>query len=180
MVGIAAFAIIFLSSTDVFGGNDTIPSTPQTAQEWYERGKEAFNNDNYEEAINCFEKGIELDPDYVEAYYDLGDIYAYWYERYEEAVKCFKKVIELEPDYAGAYYNLGRVYAYWDEQYDEAMEYFKKVVELEPDCAGAYYYLGVAYQALSKEKEAIECYKVAAKLENFYARQWLRDNNISW
>ncbi|WP_297247149.1 tetratricopeptide repeat protein [uncultured Brachyspira sp.] len=60
----------------------------------------------YEEAIVYYNKAIELDPNYTDAYNgrgkaknDLG--------KYEDSIKDFNKVIELTPNYTNAYYDRG-------------------------------------------------------------------------
>ena len=214
-IKIVSFIVLFLSFEAAFGGNDTIPSSPQTAEEWYKRGFIMYIYNQSEEEIFCYKKAIELKPDYVEAYFKLGQVYIYPLKQYDEAIRWYKKIIELKPDCVRAYLKLGNVYAglleqkdkaleYYDkalelnpdyafafyrlgiayankyEQYEKAIKCFEKAIELEPDYGYAYYYMGDAYQALGKEKEAIEFYKEAARLKIFYAKEWLRDNNISW
>ena len=170
MVGIVAFAIIFLSSADVFGGNDTIPSSPQTAEEWVKRGKEAKDDWDHDEAIKCFEKAIELYPDYAEAYFELGEIYAYWYEQDEKAIKYYDKAAELNPDYVFAFYTLGIIYADRDEQYEKAIKCFEKVIKLNPDYAKAYNNMGLAYAEWDEQyDEAIKCFEKAIELEPDFA-----------
>ena len=60
----------------------------------------------YEEAIKCFEKAIELKPDFAEAYYNKGASLG-MLKRLDEALKCFEKAIELKPDFARAHYSKG-------------------------------------------------------------------------
>ena len=76
-VRIVAFIAIFLSSAVAFCGNDTIPSAPQTAEEWLNKGITAYDNEDYEESIKCYNKAIELKPDYADAYYNMGATYSH-------------------------------------------------------------------------------------------------------
>ena len=59
-----------------------------------------------DEAETSCKKTIELKPDFMECYYDLGNI-LYQLGKLDEAEKNFQKVIELKPDHIEAYYNLG-------------------------------------------------------------------------
>lgn len=51
-----------------------------TAKEYYQQGNEARKRGQWHEAINCYIKAIELDPDSpaVEAKRMLDDIYAFY------------------------------------------------------------------------------------------------------
>ena len=64
------------------------------------------NLGKYEEAIKDYDKAIELDPDYSDAYNNRG-LAKYYLDKYGEAIKDFNKVIELTPNYTNAYYDRG-------------------------------------------------------------------------
>ena len=64
------------------------------------------NLGNHKGAIKDYDKALELNPDYANAYYNrgvakgkLGD--------YKGAIEDFDKAIALNPNYADAYYNRG-------------------------------------------------------------------------
>lgn len=63
--------IMFLSSVNIFAAEVL------TAEDYYNIGLTFFDESNYSEAINNYEKAIELDPTYARAYLGLGDIYYY-------------------------------------------------------------------------------------------------------
>ena len=64
----------------------------------------------YEESIKYFDKTLELDDKYSDAYYGRG-ISKYRLELYEEAIKDFSKVLELNPNLKNAYYIRALSYA---------------------------------------------------------------------
>ncbi|MBP3786686.1 MAG: tetratricopeptide repeat protein [Prevotella sp.] len=53
-----------------------------TAEEWYQKGNEARKQSQWHEAINCYIRAIELDPESpaVEAKRMLEDIMAYYHK----------------------------------------------------------------------------------------------------
>lgn len=63
--------IMFLSSVNIFAAEVL------TAEDYYNIGLTFFDESNYSEAINNYEKAFELDPTYARAYLGLGDIYYY-------------------------------------------------------------------------------------------------------
>jgi len=89
--------------------------------------------DNYEEAIEHFDKAVELEPDYAESYYNRGCIYKDG--DHQQAIRDFTKAIELRPDYAMAYVRRGITYALQDKESLLAMDDIKKAVILGHDLA---------------------------------------------
>ena len=58
-----------------------------------------------DEAEVYFAKALELNPDYTEAYNNLG-IILYRLGKIDEAVASYKKAIKLQPDYAMPWKNI--------------------------------------------------------------------------
>ena len=186
-VRIAAFLAIFLSFGVASCGSGTILSAPKTAEEWFDKGNAAFINRDYGEAIKCYKKTINLNPNHVGAYGNLGLAYRYGKQDYEKAIKYFDKAIEyfekeveLNPDFARAYIDLGLAYQVGREDYEKAIKCYEKAIELNPNYVEAYYNLGAAYQEQGNLKKTIEYLIKAAKLGHEDARQWLRERNIPW
>lgn len=62
---------------------------------WKEKGNEYFNQGQYEDAAKCYSHAIELDPDFAEAWNNLG-LSLLKLGKIEEAKKCNEKVKELK------------------------------------------------------------------------------------
>ena len=139
----------------------------ETAEEWIERGISFGLSGEHEKKIECFNKAIELNPDYAEAYNDRGNAYCYL-KQYERAIEDFNKAIELNPNDALAYYNRGLAYCDLKE-YERAMEDYNKAIELNPDYAEAYNNRGTAYGDLKEYERAIEDYNKAIELNPDFA-----------
>jgi len=80
------------------------------AVELCERGTTLAINDDIEEAINCFDKAIEINPNYYKAYYNRALALGIKGES-DNAIKNYTKTIELNPQYAFAYNNRGNLYS---------------------------------------------------------------------
>ncbi|RCV64745.1 Tetratricopeptide (TPR) repeat [Methanophagales archaeon] len=76
----------------------------ETAEEWNTKGIGFAMSGEYEKAIECFDKVIELDPNYTYAYSNRGIAYKNLKE-YERAIEDYNKAIELDPNYANAFSN---------------------------------------------------------------------------
>ena len=44
-------------------------------KEWFEKGDKALVAKKYDEAIDCYKKAIEINPDYAKAHFNLGVAY---------------------------------------------------------------------------------------------------------
>ena len=71
---------------------------------WYQKGIAFFKEKNYEDALKCYDKALEIQHDYPEALYDKG-LTLNILERYQEAVKCFDEVVKMSPKFGDAFYN---------------------------------------------------------------------------
>lgn len=59
---------------------------------------------NYEEALKCYEKALEIDPSYKLGWLNTGSTLATM-GRYDEALKSYDEAVRLEPNSADAWYN---------------------------------------------------------------------------
>ena len=75
----------------------------------YNLGLYHLNQNNVDEAANCFLKTLSLDPKFYLAYNALGLTYS-MKGRLDDAVKAYLKCLELNPQFAEARNNLGTVY----------------------------------------------------------------------
>ena len=78
--------------------------------------------------IAYFNKAIEINPRFAEAYYIRGRAYYYkgWYDK---AIADYTMVIELNPRFAWAYHNRANAY-YHKGQYDKACSDWRQACEL--------------------------------------------------
>lgn len=85
--------ILILSSNCVFAtqANNT------AAMLKYNQGIDFYKIGQYDDAIASFRSAINLNPDYIDAYYNLGAILEYL-QQYDAALAVFKQVIVRKPD----------------------------------------------------------------------------------
>lgn len=68
----------------------------QLGKEYYTRGLNAYQNGDYETAVQELTKAAAYDTKNVDAYFNLANAYRKW-EKNEEAIAVYEKVIELFP-----------------------------------------------------------------------------------
>lgn len=76
---------------------DEISTSSPKAKEWFIQGLYYTNHYNqFEEALNCLNKSLEIDQAFVEAWYVKG-VALHNLQRYDEAQYCFDRAIALDP-----------------------------------------------------------------------------------
>ena len=73
------------------------------------KGRELFLSKDYDAAVEQFNKVIEMDEKFVEAYNMRANCYTAL-KKNDEAVKDFSKAIEMDPNNRGAYLGRSSVY----------------------------------------------------------------------
>jgi len=67
-----------------------VVSSQQTAEEWYNKGVDLYDQGNYDEAIKCYDEAIKLNPQLAEAWSNKG-VALQALHRNSEAESAFKK-----------------------------------------------------------------------------------------
>jgi len=110
---------------------------PLKFEDYYNRGIEFYFKGKYEEALESFNKVIELKPDFAKAWFNKSVILGKL-ARYNEALEACDKAIQLSPDFAEAWNNKGAILGELGK-YKEALEAINKAIELKPDYPDAWY-----------------------------------------
>lgn len=133
------------------------------------KGVQAYKNAKYEEAINRFQKAVDLDPTLLNARLYLATAYANQYipgadtednnRLANQAIDQFKKVLEMNPErdqqttslkgIASLYFNMKKM--------DDAKQFHNKVAQVDPNDPETYYSIGVidwteSYQPRMEER----------------------------
>lgn len=138
---------------------------------------------NYNEAVEELKKVLQLDPNFVEGHYLLGNIY-HLTEKLEDAVSCYKNILKIDPHNSKAKYMIDLLIddgkadadtiqerkseedakAYFDKgvghykssNFDDAIKSFEKAIKIYPMYHQAYYNLGVIYYKNGNKMKAVE------------------------
>lgn len=86
------FFVLFLTAATSFSAPINTEAMLQ-----YNQGIDYYKIGQYDEAINAFKSAIKLDPNYIDAYYNLGSILEYL-QQYDAALAVFKQIIVRKPD----------------------------------------------------------------------------------
>jgi len=141
----------------------TRKNSNMSVEEYFNRGIERLNSENYNGAISDFNNVIRITPDFVSAYNDRG-ISKGNLKDYYGAIADYTKAIELDPNYDKAYNNRGFSKNNLKDYYG-AISDLNKAIELDPNYADAYYNRGISKGNLKDENGAISDYNKAIELD---------------
>jgi len=124
----------------------------ENASAWYDKGHALYERGNQSEAIQAFDKAIEINPQYADAWYNKG-LSLYIQGKYDDAIKAYEKAIEIDPQYASAWYDKGLT-LYAQGKYDEAVQAFNESIAIYPQSKLAWWFKGQALYDQGKYNEA--------------------------
>ncbi len=99
----------------------------KSSEIWFLKGLIESSQNNYNEAIKSFKKGISIKNNNSEIYNALGSAY-YNTKKNEQAIIAFKKSINYDEKNLFPYKNLGIIYHSLNE-YDYSIKYLKKFID---------------------------------------------------
>ena len=170
---------------------------PDTATVYYGKGILALHEEKWEEAIWFFNAAVEINPSYIEAYYNLAVAYK-GVINFKGMAVSLEKVIELyreDPELADhakemldelrtAFESSGDVtleemieaQTYFDEAFKHmqlldfvtAVELFKKAISINPEPPQAYGNLGICYGSLGEKESALIYFDMALEIDPNY------------
>src|SRR5688500_103699 len=142
------------------------------AVQFFRDGLSFLSKDDCEKALPYFEKAVESDSNYAEAWAQSG----FCNEKlgkHAEALEASKKAVSLRPS-AESYFNIGLA-SFYLKQYREAEEAYRQAIRLDPyNAADAQYALGLVYRDWGKIDDEIQAYKQAIKLRPDYTSAYER------
>ncbi len=115
-----------------------------------------------EDARASLEQAVRIDPDYEEAYYNLG--LSYRETEPLRAIDLFEKAIHADPEYAMAHRELGWALSQLDGKDAEAEYHVRRAVELNDEDGWAHIYLGNIFWQRDDLSSAEQSFKKAVRV----------------
>jgi tetratricopeptide (TPR) repeat protein/TolB-like protein len=112
----------------------------------------------FDQAVEAYNKAVELRPFYADAYVGLGDARAAKGE-VDAAIASYQKALVFNPVNPKVHLSLGKIYYAEKGLYYESVTAYKKALELDPQLVEARMGLGEVYEEKGLYKEAIEEYR---------------------
>lgn len=115
--------------------SDTLRKLPGNPRVYLNLGYTLFQEGHPREAIQEYDKALEVDPNYFEVYNNLGIT---WFALgdTQQGLKYFQKAVQLKPKWGPAHYNLGYAFERVG-RVQEAISEYQQTLQLDPDFAAA-------------------------------------------
>jgi len=143
-----------------------------------------MNEDDLREAIERYERAIQIDPGYAAAWAGLSDA---WLERGIRGAKTFHEAetpsreaaleaVELDTNLAEAHVALSRIKFHFETDWSGAEQEAKRALQLDPGSRDAHFAHANLLMALGRHDEAIRHMQNAAQLDPLSSKS----RNVIW
>ncbi|MBI4962990.1 MAG: tetratricopeptide repeat protein [Desulfomonile tiedjei] len=85
-----------------------------------------------DEAIELFQRCVELEPAYAQAWYNMGQISMIVKKDFSKALHCYEMAATARPDYIGAYHQRGIAFELLGDK-ERALECWEQTLKLDPE-----------------------------------------------
>jgi tetratricopeptide (TPR) repeat protein len=140
-------------ASPVAGASEGDGGTQDDAVAWFERGCELdAETTRWSEAIEAYETALEIDPDYADAYCNLGAV-RYNQGQRAEARRAFEACLAREADHVEANFNLANVL---EEDGDDrgALAHYRRALAADPFYPDLHINLALLYEKLGRGRPA--------------------------
>ena len=138
---------------DVAAGDPVLHVRTKQTFDLYQHGQAEAKRKNWANAIEAFGAAVKADPQYPDAWRELGRAHMYA-RQYPDAEVAFRKYLELAPDDHLAYLNMAWA-LYTEKKYELEEDLLVKRIAVAPKDGDALFRLGTAYLALHLPEQAV-------------------------
>jgi len=170
------------ASVQIWGGLENkldkiqiIEGKTPVAEQFYGHGIKLYKRNEYDASIGDFSRAIELDPEYVDAYYLRGRAYNDQ-NKGEQAISNFDKAITISANDYKLFLTRGVAYRGLTN-YTKARDDFLKAIEIDAEMPHAYVNLGG--MEIQNEKNEHGCQYLARACELGYCsyiEEWQKED----
>lgn len=139
----------------------TIANDPASWMAYNNLGVVQLDKGNLDDAIDKYERSLQLHPDYPEALYNLGSALLQKGEP-DKAIELCEEALKLQPTDADAHVVLGNALMA-KQDIDRAISHYREALKLRPNDSNAHHNLAVALQGQGKAEEAAREFEKAGE-----------------
>jgi tetratricopeptide (TPR) repeat protein/peroxiredoxin len=144
---------------------DTLPNA------WNNLGILSTREGRIDDAVEYFQKALQLSPDHLIALDNLGNAHRQL-KHWAEARAAFERALNVSPTDAEANYGLGMVYAQTDDT-ERVSEYLHKALRARPVYPEALNNLGILYLKTGRRDEAVASFEESIRVAPDFDQSYL-------
>jgi len=146
--------------------DQAIKVNPYLAREYFLKGMIFMEKHDTTKAISSMQTAVEQDPDYFDAYIQLGLLFAG--KGNPIALTYYENAIHLKPNNPEPYYDKGIFYQFGGN-FDDAIKAYNELLQIDSTYKNAWYNLGVIYnENKSDYNKSLEYFNKAIKCDTAY------------
>ena len=126
------------------------------AEYYFNLGVDYYYQGLLKEALEAFDRAIEIDPNIAPPWHGKGNVYDDLGE-YQKALLAFDRAIEIDPNIAAPWDGKGVVYDNLGE-YQKALQAYDRAIEIDPNFTYPWNGKGNVYNTLENISQAQVCY----------------------
>ena len=120
--------------------------------------------DTLPKAIRAYQRALELNPQAIGAFINLGTIY-YRQGLWKETETCYRAALAVNPAHALVHFNLANLFEETGEL-AKAREHYEAAIRLDPNYADPRYNLALVYERLGRHGKAFQQWRAYLKLDS--------------
>lgn len=137
---------------------------PNNSSSWNNKGCLLYNVSRDQDAIACFKKALELEPNYTDALASIASCYLR-IDDIKQAEKNIQKAIQIDKNHFIARQNQVAI-ELQKNNYEDALELANNLLRIKPDSAELYVILGKIYEKRSDVNAAKKAFEKAISLKS--------------
>ena len=122
----------------------------------------------YAEAELAYRRTLEIDPKYVHAWSNLGNLLGDKLQRYDEAEQAYLKALKTDPKHVNTWFGLGLLLHDKLQRYDEAEQAYRRALEIDSKRANSWNNLGCLQEELGQCENAMSSWEQALHIDSQY------------
>jgi serine/threonine protein kinase len=148
-----------------------VPSGSEiSATELNSKGFSLNNIGRYEEAIDCLDKAISMNPNIAEVWCNKGLALVNW-GKYAEAINTLISALERQIESSGMWCNLGLAYDRIGNK-EQAFKAYQRAIEFDPNNYMSFYNIGTCLSKGNQSEKALKYFDKAIDIFNKHAPAW--------
>lgn len=133
------------------------PHDEDELDEMMMKASDAFNNGEFEKALEMYKTILKVDPQVPQALYYLGFSF-YWLKKYRKSIKHYKNALTIDPSNAPKYYEAIFNALFSLNKFRRLQSIWKKLINEGPNDPDYLYLGGIVFHSTCEFNKAIELY----------------------
>lgn len=147
-------------------GCQKTPAQEMSAQEYFDSGMRAYNQENYSQALSDFELAVSKSPSFAEANYYSG-LAAWKLNMTDKARKAFVATLNLNPNHIKSRESLG-ILSFTMSDFTEAKRHLEAARNLNSINPEIYFCLGKIYMMEKRCSDALDVFEKGVMVDSSY------------